>query len=204
MNRALNLFATIGFGLMVCRATALDIQLPPETGAFKQAAGADLANGQCLVCHSVEYVVMQPPMSRTFWNAEVTKMKAKYGAQFPDSQVEPLVDYLTLNYGIAASVTNSKASGLAAATTSSQTNSAITLATKWGCLLCHQPQTKLVGPAYKDVAAKYQNDPSAVAKIDEQIHNGGSGKWGAVMMPPFPQLTPEEAKMLAEWILAMK
>src|SRR5881227_3038785 len=85
---------------MAGQAVALDIQLPAETGVFKQDLGAELANGQCLTCHSVEYVVIQPPMQRAFWKAEVVKMQQKYGAQIPDAQVEPVVDYLTKNYGV--------------------------------------------------------------------------------------------------------
>src|SRR5438105_3086319 len=73
------------FSLLTTVASAVDIQLPPETGAFKQAAGAELANGQCLVCHSVEYVTTQPRMGRTFWKASVVKMQQKYGAPIPDA-----------------------------------------------------------------------------------------------------------------------
>src|SRR6266446_4255689 len=86
--------------LFVGQAVALDIQLPPETSAFKQDTGAEIANGQCLTCHSVEYVVMQPPMPRAFWKGSVQKMQQKYGAPIPDDQVEAVVDYLTKNYGV--------------------------------------------------------------------------------------------------------
>src|SRR5262245_37658088 len=88
-------------GMLPTFAHALDIQMPPETAAFKQDAGAEIANGQCLTCHSVEYVSMQPPMPRAFWKASVTKMQQKYGAPIPEDQVEAVVDYLTRNYGVA-------------------------------------------------------------------------------------------------------
>src|SRR5712671_1516330 len=81
-------------------ALALDIQLPPETTAFKQDPGAEIANAQCLICHSVEYVTMQPPMPRPFWKSSVQKMQQKYGAPIPDAQVEELADYLARNYGV--------------------------------------------------------------------------------------------------------
>src|SRR6266850_5960064 len=87
------------------RAVALDIQLPPETVAFKQDVGAEIANGQCLTCHSVEYVAIQPPMQRAFWKAEVQKMQQKYGAPIPQEQVEAVVDYLTKNYGVSTNAT---------------------------------------------------------------------------------------------------
>src|SRR5712691_2127157 len=76
-------------------AATVEIQLPPEVNAFKQDVGAEIANAQCLVCHSVEYVSVQPPLPRTFWKISVQKMKQKYGAAIPEDQIEPLVDYLT-------------------------------------------------------------------------------------------------------------
>jgi cytochrome c551/c552 len=185
------------------RTSALDIQLPPETGAFKQDVGAEIANGQCLTCHSVEYVVIQPPMQRAFWKAEVQKMQQKYGAQIPDQQVEAVVDYLTKNYGVTTNGTQT-ASVQATANIQTHTANAQQIATKYGCLGCHNPAVKLVGPAYRDIAAKYKADPAGLAKIDEQIHKGGSGKWGPIIMPPFPQVTAGETKILADWILGLK
>jgi cytochrome c551/c552 len=185
-------------------ADALDIQLPPETGAFKQDVGAEIANGQCLTCHSVEYVVIQPPMQRAFWKAEVVKMQQKYDAQIPDNQVEAVVDYLTKNYGVTTNGTQTASVQASAATQQTHAADAQQIATKYGCLGCHNPAVKLVGPAYRDIAAKYKTDPAASAKIDEQIHKGGSGKWGPIIMPPFPQVTTSETKVLADWILGLK
>src|SRR5436190_6389902 len=96
MRRILILAGLLGVG----RVMALDIQLPLETGTFKQDTGAEMANGQCLICHSIEYVTMQPPMPRAFWKSAVQKMQQKYGAPITDAQVDPLTDYLTRNYGM--------------------------------------------------------------------------------------------------------
>src|SRR6267142_276067 len=186
------------------RADALDIQLPPETVAFKQDVGAEIANGQCLTCHSVEYVVIQPPMQRAFWKAEVQKMQQKYGAQIPEEQVEAVVDYLTKNYGVTTNSTQTAKLQASASTAQTHAADAQQIVTKYGCLGCHNPAMKLVGPAYRDIAAKYKTDPAAFAKVDEQIHKGGSGKWGPIIMPPFPQVTAGETKVLADWILGLK
>jgi len=183
---------------------ALDIQLRPETVAFKQDIGAEIANGQCLTCHSVEYVVIQPPMQRAFWKAEVQKMQQKYGAQIPEEQVEAVVDYLTKNYGVTTNGTQTTSVQASPANAQTHAVDAQQIATKYGCLGCHNPAVKLVGPAYRDIAAKYKTDPAGLAKIDEQIHKGGSGKWGPIIMPPFPQVTAGEAKILADWILGLK
>ena len=60
------------------------------------------------------------------------------------------------------------------------------LAAKYGCLGCHASATRLVGPAYQDVAARYADDKQAVEHLVASIRNGGSGRWGDMAMPPQP------------------
>lgn len=83
----------------VLNAGEVAITLPPETGTYKAAPGVELAQANCLTCHSTEYVATQPPMPRKFWEATVKKMKEKFGAATPDAQVTALVDYLAAAYG---------------------------------------------------------------------------------------------------------
>jgi cytochrome c len=78
------------------------------------------------------------------------------------------------------------------------------LAQKKACMACHAVDKKLVGPAYKDVAAKYAGQKDAAAKLAEKIQKGGSGVWGAVPMPANPGVNPAEAKQLADWVLTQK
>jgi cytochrome c len=78
------------------------------------------------------------------------------------------------------------------------------LAKSKNCMACHATATKLVGPAYKDVAAKYKGDKTAVDKLAAKIIKGGSGVWGAVPMPANNQVSEAEAKKLAAWVLATK
>ena len=78
------------------------------------------------------------------------------------------------------------------------------LARKSDCLGCHAVATKLVGPAFKDVAAKYAGQSDAVDRISESIRNGGAGKWGELPMPAQPKLSAQDVKKLALWILNAK
>jgi cytochrome c len=78
------------------------------------------------------------------------------------------------------------------------------LAQKKNCMACHATDKKLVGPAYKDVAAKYAKDKDAVKKLSEKIIKGGSGVWGPVPMPANTQVSPAEAEALAKWVLTIK
>ena len=76
------------------------------------------------------------------------------------------------------------------------------LASKSACLACHAADKKLVGPSYKDVAAKHKGQADAEAKVVARIKSGGSGMYGPVPMPPQPNLKDDELKLLAAWVLA--
>lgn len=78
------------------------------------------------------------------------------------------------------------------------------LATAKNCMACHAVDKKLVGPSYKDVAAKYAGQKDAVDKLAAKVIKGGSGVWGPVPMPANAQVNPDEAKKLAAWILTQK
>lgn len=70
-----------------------------------------------------------------------------------------------------------------------------------GCVACHKVDGKLIGPSYKEVAAKYT--AADVDKLAEKVQKGGKGVWGAIPMTP-NKVTPEEAKQLVTWILSLK
>ena len=72
------------------------------------------------------------------------------------------------------------------------------------CLSCHQLDKKLVGPAYKDVAAKYKSRKDAEAYLVSKIKGGSTGVWGQIPMPPNGTVNDEEAKTLAKYILTVK
>jgi len=80
----------------------------------------------------------------------------------------------------------------------------LTLATSKNCMACHAVDKKVVGPAYKDVAAKYAGQKDAVDKLSAKILKGGSGVWGPVPMPANTQVNEAEAKKLAAWVLTLK
>ena len=76
------------------------------------------------------------------------------------------------------------------------------LAQKNNCLACHAVATKVLGPAYQDVAKKYKGQKDAEATLMASIKKGGTGKWGPVPMPPQAQLSDADTKALAKWVLA--
>jgi mono/diheme cytochrome c family protein len=101
-------FASIFFAAMGCAAATavaaedapatVRIELPAETARL--AAGPNLAVAQaCMVCHSVDYIYMQPPLTSDQWRGEVVKMKVAFGAPIPDENVDAIVTYLMSQNG---------------------------------------------------------------------------------------------------------
>lgn len=76
---------------------------------------------------------------------------------------------------------------------------------KGGCMGCHSQDKKLVGPAFKDIAAKYKGQGDAVAKLTDKVRKGGSGVWGPIPMPPngADKLNDADLKSTIAWILKL-
>ncbi|WP_294637721.1 c-type cytochrome [uncultured Aquabacterium sp.] len=94
------------------------------------------------------------------------------------------------------------AAALAALTSPAMAN--MELAQKKSCLACHGVEQRMIGPAYKDVAAKYKGQKGVEAKLVEKVLKGGKGAWGEIPMPANPQVSEAEAKELVHWILSLK
>jgi cytochrome c len=78
------------------------------------------------------------------------------------------------------------------------------LIAKSDCLTCHKVSEKLTGPAYKDVAAKYENTDENVAMLAAKVIKGGSGVWGTIPMTPHPQLSEADAKQMVKYVLLLR
>lgn len=72
------------------------------------------------------------------------------------------------------------------------------------CLTCHKVEEKLVGPAYREIAAKYPNNQATIDTLAARIISGGSGRWGQMVMTPHPALSKEDAQTMVKYILSLK
>ena len=130
-----------------------------------------------------------------------------FGAQFADEDIAPIADYLVKTYGAergtelgtVATIMPTPVKVVAPATTAAIDVKALMNAN--GCMACHAIDTNVVGPAFKDVAARYAKQPDALAKVAHNIQAGGAGKWGPIPMPPFSSLSEAEAQALAHYVL---
>ena len=71
------------------------------------------------------------------------------------------------------------------------------------CTMCHSVDHKMVGPSYKDIAAKYKGDATALEKLKKKVKDGGGGVWGAAKMPPHPDQSDADIEVMIKWILAL-
>ena len=103
---------------------------------------------------------------------------------------------------LAAALAMAGIAGIAAAPASAQ--SPDDLLKKYACLSCHAVDKKLVGPSYKDVAAKYRGQGGADKMLAEKIKKGGQGVWGPIPMPPNAGVSDADLKVLVSYILSVK
>ena len=94
--------------------------------------------------------------------------------------------------------------GMAAAVLAAPSQASEALAKKHNCLACHATDKKLVGPSYKDGAAKYAKDPAAQAKLAEKVKKGSQGVWGQIPMPANATVPDADVQALVKWILSQK
>lgn len=71
------------------------------------------------------------------------------------------------------------------------------------CKTCHKEAEASIGPNYKDVAAKYKERRDALKYIQGKIKTGGNGVWGEVTMPAHPNITTDESRQIALYILSL-
>jgi cytochrome c len=93
---------------------------------------------------------------------------------------------------------------LASLAASGAAHASLDLAKAKNCTACHSVDKQVLGPAYKEVAAKYAGDKEALARLTKKIREGGVGVWGQIPMPANPQVTDAEAQTLAKWVLGLK
>lgn len=81
---------------------------------------------------------------------------------------------------------------------------ALTLIGSNDCTTCHAIDRKVIGPAYKDVAKKYEDNQATEDTLISKVKHGGSGNWGNIAMTPHPNLSDDDARLMIKYILSLK
>jgi cytochrome c len=164
--------------------------------------GAELTQAKCSICHEISYVT-RAPQSRAQWE-EVMRVMLERGTPMTPDEMKIITDYLATYYSREGPSAAAKAASAQAAAAQAAADPVTRLLNGSACLGCHAVDKPLVGPAFRDVAAKYRGDSAAAERLAQKIRAGGQGVWGQVPMPPNPGLSEADAKLLADWVLAQK
>ncbi len=154
------------------------------------------------MCHEIEHVV-RARQSRAEWEDTMQRMVQR-GAPLTPDEIRVITDYLATYYNREAPSAAAQAASAQAATAQAQADPVTQLLNRNACLGCHAVEKPVVGPAFRDVAARYRTDAAAPAALARKLREGGQGVWGQVPMPPNPGLSEADARLIVEWVLTRR
>ncbi len=134
--------------------------------------------------------------------SSATSKEAKPAAQAPLESIKSSVPVVAPVAAPAAAAAAAKPEVKSEAAVSAV--DALALAKKQGCMVCHAIDKKIVGPGWRDVAAKYRGDATAEARLVNKIAKGGGGAWGSMPMPAHPQISEADRSTLARFVLNLQ
>ena len=152
--------------------------------------GSTLTENKCKICHELQHI-RRAQLSPGEWADNLRNMKER-GTPMTDAEMAVIHKYLSTYYN------RDKPAPAAGPDTLVENTS---LVEKHGCAGCHALDTKVVGPAFRDIARKY--DASAKPALVRKVREGGQGAWGNIPMPPNP-VAEADASQLVDWILSQK
>lgn len=163
--------------------------------------GSDLTTARCATCHDVQHIT-RVRLSRGEWEDNIKNMKER-GAPMAPHEIPVILDYLATYYNrdSPAPPADPSASGYGLG---GGEDPVMRLLNAHACIACHTIDKRVVGPSFREVAAKFAGDGAAAAKLAKKIREGGAGSWGNVPMPPNPALSEADLNQMADWILQQR
>jgi len=160
--------------------------------------GSVLTETKCTICHELEHI-RRTPLSRGEWADNLRNMKER-GTPMTEAEMAVILDYLSTYYNRERPPPEPSPDTLATAAADPMEK----LLGAHGCVACHALDKRVLGPSFKEVAARYSGDAAAAPRLAAKIRAGGQGAWGNVPMPPNARLSEGDAKTLANWVLQQK
>jgi sulfite dehydrogenase len=160
--------------------------------------GSTLTETKCKICHELQHI-RRTPLSRGEWADNLRNMKER-GTPMNDAEMALILEYLATYYNRDTPAPPPSPDTLAAG----GDDPVQKLLDANACSGCHALGERVVGPSFREVAARYAADPQAAQKLKAKIRSGGQGAWGQVPMPPNPNLAEADLAALAGWVLQQK
>jgi cytochrome c len=163
--------------------------------------GSTLTENKCKICHELQHI-RRTPLSRGEWADNLKNMRER-GTPMTDAELAVILDYLAAYYNrdtpAPPPAPDTLASGGAPGA-----DPVARLLEAHACVGCHTLDKKLVGPSFRDIAARYARDAGAAARLTAKVRAGGQGVWGAVPMPPAAGISDTDLSALIAWVLAQR
>jgi cytochrome c len=160
--------------------------------------GSTLTENKCGICHELQHI-RRTPLSRGEWADNLRNMKER-GTPMNDAEMAVILDYLATYYSRDKPAPPASPDTL----TPGGDDPVQKLLNAHACAGCHALDEGVVGPSFRQVAARYAGEPDTRRRLADKIRNGGKGAWGQVPMPPNAGLSEAEAQTLAAWVLQQK
>jgi cytochrome c len=172
--------------------TLLSVQMPNRNG-FTTAHGLGRVQGRpdaqgslCMKdCVKEVAIVSQIPEFARNQNGNLAQQKRPLG---------PMRGIDTERYD------SGKAGTAIAATSSAAASHPSDLLVRHACTSCHGMTSKIIGPGFNEIAAKYEGRADAQVYLSKRIREGGQGVWGTVPMPPQAGLKENDVDEIARWL----
>jgi len=159
--------------------------------------GSTLTENKCKICHELQHI-RRSPLSRGEWADNLRNMKER-GTPMDAAEMSVILDYLSAYYNREKPAPAPGPDTLLVAGNPMQQ-----LLDRHACSGCHAPDKRVVGPSFREIAARYGPDSKVINSLMKKIREGGKGAWGAVPMPPNTGVSEADARTLAGWILQQR
>jgi cytochrome c len=189
---AFALCASVSSGFAIAPLAAQE----PASATLLPGKGSALTMAKCAICHDITHVT-RTRLSRDEWDDNIKVMIAR-GMPIEPHEIPVVLEYLSTYYNRDKPPPPADASP---ATTQTGATTPDALAATLGCTACHASDRKIVGPSFREIAARYKGDGSATARLAGKVKEGGSGAWGPVPMPPHPQVRDADLQAIIGWVL---
>jgi cytochrome c len=157
--------------------------------------GSTLTENKCKICHELQHI-RRATLSRGEWADNLKNMKER-GTPMTDAEAAVILDYLSTYYNREKPAPAPGPDTLAQGGEPTEK-----LLNAHACSGCHALDKRVVGPSFREVAAKYTS--TATEQLVRKVREGGQGAWGSVPMPPNTALSDADARTLVSWILQQK
>lgn len=174
----------------------LSAQEPEPSKTLLPGKGAALTMGKCAICHDITHVT-RSRLTRDEWDDNIKVMIAR-GMPIEPHEIPIIVDYLATYY-------NRDKPPPAPDETAEKSAADIApperLVSDHGCIACHALDKRVIGPSFREIAARYKADGAAPPQLASKVKEGSSGVWGQIPMPAHPQVAEADIQRVVAWIL---